>query len=675
MSPVYFRIKKNDSFSFSFFSSNSFEVLGYSSEELLQSNNLFWDLVLSDDKSKILNSITNKQPPFQEYFSYMKNPNAPISFTFEVNQGSSEQSEYMEGFIIANGSGSHTIPSLDSKSDFNEKNFKSILQHLPDLVLRLNSELKCVFVNFSSTSMVNTFSSDLLGKHLDEFILDLPLREIFKENLNFSLTSGEIRDLDFQISKSENKSFYRARIVPESADDKINVSCIIIISDITKSKLAAQTLQFTADHDFLTGLKNREYFLKYTQNVINNCSLNQLKCAVILFDVDKFQEINDALGHMIGDELLKTVADLLRKYMTTENALARYGGDEFAVVIRADKELGNFLDVFPLLMQISDLFSKPVTVVDNQIYTSISMGISIYPDDGGDPDTLLQNADRALYFSKQKEYNSFTFYKSEMDMQTTIKRNIVHSLRRAIENNEFTLVYQPKIDLRTGKVSGAEALIRWNNEGTWVSPMDFIPAAEESGLIIPIGKWVLEEAARDTKYIHEKGFENFRMSVNISAKQFHVPGIGKFIIDLLTLNDISPEMFEVEITEGVAMKNVNLSEIILRELDSKGVKISIDDFGTGHSSLAYLKKFPIDILKIDKTFIKDIPHDKESCAIVNAVLSMSHELDIEVVAEGVEVIEQLNFLQMGGCEYIQGYYFSKPVPLNLLETFLGKYNK
>jgi EAL domain-containing protein (putative c-di-GMP-specific phosphodiesterase class I) len=262
-----------------------------------------------------------------------------------------------------------------------------------------------------------------------------------------------------------------------------------------------------------------------------------------------------------------------------------------------------------------------------------------------------------------------------MDMQTTIKRNIVHSLRRAIENNEFTLVYQPKIDLRTGKVSGAEALIRWNNEGTWVSPMDFIPAAEESGLIIPIGKWVLEEAARDTKYIHDKGFENFRMSVNISAKQFHVPGIGKFIIDLLTLNGISPEMFEVEITEGVAMKNVNLSEIILRELDSKGVKISIDDFGTGHSSLAYLKKFPIDILKIDKTFIKDIPHDKESCAIVNAVLSMSHELDIEVVAEGVEGIEQLNFLQMGGCEYIQGYYFSKPVPLNLLETFLGKYNK
>ena len=675
MSPVYFRIKKNDSLSFSFFSSNSFEVLGYSSEELLQSNTLFWDLVLSEDKSKILNSIKNKQPPFQEYFSYLKNPNAPISFVFEVNQGSAEEREYMEGFLIANGSGSHTIPSLDSKSDFNEKNFKSILQHLPDLVLRLNSDLKCVFVNLSSTSMVNTFSSDLLGKHIDEFILDLPLREIFKENLNFSLTSGEIRDLDFQISKSENVSFYRARIVPESADDKINVSCIIIISDITKSKLAEQTLQFTADHDFLTGLKNREYFLKYTQNVINNCILNQSKCAVILFDVDKFQEINDALGHMIGDELLKTVADLLRKYMTTENALARYGGDEFAVVIKSDKELGNFLDVFPLLMQISDLFSKPVTVVDNQIYTSISMGISIYPDDGGDPDTLLQNADRALYFSKQKEYNSFTFYKSEMDMQTTIKRNIVHSLRRAIENNEFTLVYQPKIDLRTGKVSGAEALIRWNNEGTWVSPMDFIPAAEESGLIIPIGKWVLEEAARDTKYIHDKGFENFRMSVNISAKQFHVPGIGKFIIDLLTLNGISPEMFEVEITEGVAMKNVNLSEIILRELDSKGVKISIDDFGTGHSSLAYLKKFPIDILKIDKTFIKDIPHDKESCAIVNAVLSMSHELDIEVVAEGVEVIEQLNFLQMGGCEYIQGYYFSKPVPLNLLETFLGKYNK
>jgi diguanylate cyclase (GGDEF)-like protein len=390
--------------------------------------------------------------------------------------------------------------------------------------------------------------------------------------------------------------------------------------------------------------------------------------------VDKFQEINDALGHMIGDELLKTVGNILSEFMKPENCLSRYGGDEFSVIIKSDPSQGNFLDIFPLLMEISELFSKPVTVMDNQIYTSISMGVSIYPDDGEDPSTLVQNADRAMYYSKQKEYNSFTFYKSEMNKQTSVKRDIVHSLRRAIENNEFTLVYQPKIDLRNGKVSGAEALIRWNSNGTWISPMDFIPAAEESGLIIPIGKWVLERAARDTKYIHDRGYHNFRMSVNISARQFHVPGIGKFILDLLTLNDLSPDMFEVEITEGVAMKNVNLSEIILRELDSRGVKISIDDFGTGHSSLAYLKKFPIDILKIDKTFIKDIPHDKESCAIVNAVLSMSHELDIEVVAEGVEENDQLEFLRNGGCEYIQGFYYSKPVPLNTLEIFLEKHN-
>ncbi len=671
MLPVYFRIQKNDINSFLFLSSNSLEELGISEEDLIRNGNLFWDMIPLEQKARLQKVLRTNQPQMEEKISLLKLPNTLVPYTINIQQRSDEiDNDYLEGFLIRNSADASSFSNID----FQEKNYKSILQHLPDLVIRINNNLHCVFVNYSTLAMDPLFSSEILDKHIDEFIIDSPLLEILKGKIKQCLTSGEIKDIDYQHKIAESISYYRIKIIPESENQIINNSCILIISDNTKSKLAEQTLQFTADHDSLTGLKNREFFLNHTQLIMQNCSRNQLKCAVILFDVDKFQEINDALGHMIGDELLKTVAHLLSKFMKPENALARYGGDEFAVVIQADKESGNFLDVFPLLMEISDLFSKPVTVLDNQIYTSISMGISIYPDDGGDPDTLLQNADRALYFSKQKEYNSFTFYKSEMDMQTNLKRNIVHSLRRAIENSEFTLVYQPKIDLRTGKVSGAEALIRWNNEGTWISPMDFIPAAEESGLIIPIGKWVLEEAARDTKYIHDKGYKNFRTSVNISAKQFHVPGIGKFIIDLLALHDISPEMFEVEITEGVAMKNVNLSEIILRELDSKGVKISIDDFGTGHSSLAYLKKFPIDILKIDKTFIKDIPHDKESCAIVNAVLSMSHELDIEVVAEGVEEKEQLEFLRLGGCEYIQGYYYSKPMPLYHLEAFLEKFN-
>lgn len=671
MLPIYFRIHKNDVNSFLFLSSNSLDELGFSEEELIRNGNLFWDMIPLEQRFRFQKILKTNHPQIEEKFTLTKDTNSLVSYTLNILQVSDKiENEYLEGFLIRNPLETSNFSNID----FQEKNYKSILQHLPDLVIRINTNLHCVFVNYSTLATDPLFSSEIFGKYIEEFVKESSLLEILKENIEQCLTSGEIKDIDYQSKNAKNLAYYRIKIIPESENQRTNDSCILIISDNTKSKLAEQTLQFTADHDSLTGLKNREFFLKHTQLVMQNCSRNQLKCAVILFDVDKFQEINDALGHMIGDELLKTVAHLLSKFMKPENALARYGGDEFAVVVQADKESGNFLDVFPLLMEISDLFSKPVTVLDNQIYTSISMGISIYPDDGGDPDSLLQNADRALYFSKQKEYNSFTFYKSEMDMQTNIKRNIVHSLRRAIENTEFTLVYQPKIDLRTGKVSGAEALIRWNNEGTWISPMDFIPAAEESGLIIPIGKWVLEEAARDTKYIHDRGYKNFRTSVNISAKQFHVPGIGKFIIDLLALHDISPEMFEVEITEGVAMKNVNLSEIILRDLDSKGVKISIDDFGTGHSSLAYLKKFPIDILKIDKTFIKDIPHDKESCAIVNAVLSMSHELDIEVVAEGVEEKEQLEFLRVGGCEYIQGYYFSKPLPLNQLEVFLEKLN-
>ena len=801
MPPVYFRIKRNENLEFSFLSSNTFEILGYKSNDLLENGKLFWESIFPEDRSRIIKSILVDSPKnIRENFLFLKNQNTqvplvmhgnfvdekgelfegfletlnnfePYSYKYSafnvdgfpqlvliydsrLNQivfinnnlkkvwGKSEEdllskdltafvelihpeeksvffqkiqssiSQYRSSQLFQAGVIKQDIkiqnnqetyknyrtsfnPYLESSEigsdkfifffydisdinnenpNWNEKNYKSILQNLPDLVLRFDAQLKCIFINTYENYEDTLFTEEVIGKSIDEFNLNTDVIREFKNNLAQSIALGEIREIEFQI-RSKIMKYYKVRFVPEIGENKSYNSCITILSDITNTKLAEQTLKFAADHDSLTGLKNREFFLQETEKTIQLCKQTDSKCAIVLFDVDKFQEINDALGHMIGDELLKTVGNILSEFMKPENCLSRYGGDEFSVIIKSDPSLGNFLDIFPVLMEISELFSKPVTVMDNQIYTSISMGVSIYPDDGEDPSTLVQNADRAMYYSKQKEYNSFTFYKSEMNKQTSVKRDIVHSLRRAIENNEFTLVYQPKIDLRNGKVSGAEALIRWNSNGTWISPMDFIPAAEESGLIIPIGKWVLERAACDTKYLHDRGYHNFRMSVNISARQFHVPGIGKFILDLLTLNDLSPDMFEVEITEGVAMKNVNLSEIILRELDSRGVKISIDDFGTGHSSLAYLKKFPIDILKIDKTFIKDIPHDKESCAIVNAVLSMSHELDIEVVAEGVEENDQLEFLRNGGCEYIQGFYYSKPVPLNTLEIFLEKYNQ
>lgn len=659
MVPIYFRIT-DDYPSFHLVSSNVEELIGLSEKQLLENSNHFWDKIDFSEKELIFNHLSaNQKSQLQTKIHFKKSLSEVLILIFEAKPVLLQSEKfYWEGFIRT------TDLEINSRSD---RNYRGILNNLPDVVFELDSEHKIIYKNNASLENYKLETKQVLGKNIFDLDFIVSEKRIIQKQIELSLEKKEIREIVFQDSF---ESYLRIRIVPEEGGN----TCLLIITDITKNKLAEATLQFAADHDSLTGLKNREYFLNVANEAIEECKNTNSKFAVILFDVDRFQEINDSLGHMIGDELLKTVGKILGLSLKPETSLSRYGGDEFSAIIRSDQSSGNFLDVFPVLMEISEIFSRPVNVLDNQIYTSISMGISIYPDDGEDPATLLQNADRALYYSKQKEYNSFTFYKPEMNRQTSIKRDIVHSLRKAIEKNEFILYYQPKIDLRTGRVSGAEALIRWNSDGTWISPMDFIPVAEESGLIIPIGKWVMERAAVDTKYLHTKGFTDFRMSVNISAKQFHVPGFGKFIIDLLALNDLSPEMFEVEITEGVAMKNVNLSEVILRDLDSRGVKISIDDFGTGHSSLAYLKKFPIDILKIDKTFIKDIPHDKESCAIVNAVLSMSHELDIEVVAEGVEENEQLEFLRNGGCEYIQGYYYSKPVPLNILENFLEKYN-
>ena len=670
MPPVYFRFKNDDSLAFSFISTNSKMILGYSEEEILENNQLFWNSIPIEERYLLNKFLLSPGADTIFVFSYTKPDTYKSQFRIELISDTFKlDGNSIEGYLYELG---EDAKSKEEKSSDLDKSYTNILQNFPDLVVKVNDKNKIIFLNTIQASPDSLFSDEIIGQSINDLSLHPEIIKNIKENIEISSKQDVVRELEFHHKKS-TLLYYKLRIVPEIT--KESKAFILIFSDITKSKLAEQTLKFAADHDSLTSLKNREYFLRVARDTIQECIKSNSKCAIVLFDVDRFQEINDSLGHMIGDELLKTVARILSEFMRPENALSRYGGDEFSAIIKSEKESGNFIDVFPILMEISEFFSKPVNVLDNQIYTSISMGIAIYPDDGDEPSLLLQNADRALYYSKQKEYNSFTFYKSDMNKQTSIKRDIVHSLRKAIEDNEFTLYYQPKIDLRSGKVSGAEALIRWNNNGNWISPMDFIPVAEESGLIIPIGKWVLEKAARDTKYIHLKGYNNFRTSVNISAKQFHVPGFGKFIIDLLSLNDLSPDMFEVEITEGVAMKNVNLSEIILRELDSRGIKISIDDFGTGHSSLAYLKKFPIDILKIDKTFIKDIPHDKESCAIVNAVLSMSHELDIEVVAEGVEENDQLEFLRNGGCEYIQGYYYSKPVPLPTLEIFLEKYNR
>lgn len=657
MTSVYFRIHTQKFPSFQLVSSSVNSVFGISEKEFLENGNLFWQNLGQEDKEIIFSKFLNSHPQrFSINFHYNRIDSTIQSFILEAEPTQTDRDTFWEGFL-------HTIEAKPKV----ERNYRGILENLPDMVFEIDSMQKIIYANSTSLKLQNLQEKDILNTYITELKFLAPENKKIEKYIHNSIENLEIRELIFQ---DNYNSYLRIRIVPEENGN----TCLLIITDITKNKQAEETLLFAADHDSLTGLKNREFFLRAAHDAIATNKNSDYKFAIILFDVDRFQEINDSLGHMIGDELLKTVGNILNQFMQPENSLSRYGGDEFSAIVHSKAENSNVLDVFSTLMEISEIFSRPVTVLDNQIYTSISMGIAIYPDDGETPAILLQNADRALYYSKQKEYNSFTFYKPEMNRQTSIKRDIVHSLRRAIEKNEFILYYQPKIDLRNSRVSGAEALIRWNNNGNWISPMDFIPVAEESGLIIPIGKWVMERATADTKYLHTKGYDTFRMSVNISAKQFHVPGFGKFIIDLLALNSLSPEMFEVEITEGVAMKNVNLSEVILRDLDSKGIKISIDDFGTGHSSLAYLKKFPIDILKIDKTFIKDIPHDKESCAIVNAVLSMSHELDIEVVAEGVEENAQLEFLKNGGCEYIQGYYYSKPVPLNTLETFLEKYN-
>ena len=443
------------------------------------------------------------------------------------------------------------------------------------------------------------------------------------------------------------------------------------IQDVTESKQVEERIRNLAYFDGLTQLPNRHYFIENVAKALHLAKRHGRVLGVLSMDLDQFKRINDTLGHSVGDKLLQSVAERLRDGIRAQDTLAlgdsdpalglaRLGGDEFCILLT---EIRQFHDAARVARRILESLSAPFAIEGNELFVTTSIGIALYPLDGEDPESLIKNADAAMYYAKSQGRNNYQFYGKTMNSRALEKLAMESQLRKAIERTEFELHYQPKLDLRTGRISGAEALIRWRHpELGMVPPIDFIPLAEESGLIVPIGEWVLRAACEQSKLWQRRDCRRCHVAVNISSPHFRHSGLLPMVARILHETGLPPHCVEVEVTESMLMDDMETTLATLHRLKDMGLRLAIDDFGTGYSSLAYLKRFPLDALKVDRSFVKDTPGAADDAAITSAIIAMAHSLKLEVVAEGVETEAQLEFLRNRDCEYAQGYLISRPVP-------------
>jgi diguanylate cyclase (GGDEF)-like protein len=438
--------------------------------------------------------------------------------------------------------------------------------------------------------------------------------------------------------------------------DGKTTGAVVVFRDVSAAQTMALKMAHSARHDFLTSLPNRMVVEDRISLAVILASRQQRKLALLFLDLDGFKHINDSLGHAIGDKLLRSVAERLVKCVRDSDTVGRLGGDEFVVFLsELDLAESGAICAQKILAAIMARHS----IDGHDLHVTTSIGISVYPDDGLDAETLIKNADIAMYQAKENGRQSYRFFKGEMNVRAVERQSIEEDLRRALERNEFSLHYQPKVNMTTGKVTGAEALLRWTHpvRGS-VSPVEFIPIAEACGLILPIGRWVLHEACRQAQIWLRDGLPPIRIAVNTSSMEFRAENYLEDVLSIIESTGILPGSVELELTESVLMKHMDSTKSVLNALRERGVHLAVDDFGTGYSSLSYLKKFPIDTLKIDQSFVRQIDTDHDEATIVTAIIAMGRSLGMRVVAEGVETEEELLFLKAHECDEAQGYYFS-----------------
>ena len=548
----------------------------------------------------------------------------------------------------------------------NEERFRTLTASSPIGVFQTDADGQFTYVNARWREITNIY--DILLTQ-EAWVKTLHPEERFQvlNGWQESISKGEEFRMEYRLLRDDGQDvnvICNAKPLYNSNDE---ISGYLgSLSDISELKSVQSQLEQLALYDPLTKLANRHLFRNRLEKAIKNASRDNTRLAVLFLDIDHFKKINDTMGHDQGDELLKAIAHRLRFCTRSGDTVARMGGDEFTILI---PEIAHAQEADAIARKVLDVLKVPIRLTGIEVIITTSIGITIGLNDAQDASTLLKNADLAMYRAKSQGRDNYQFFCKEMNMELTRQLAVEAEIRRAIDQEEFELYYQPKIELSSGELIGFEALIRWNHpDQGLVSPAEFIPVAEDSGLILQLGEWVLKTACEQIKEFTSRGIlkPNGRIAVNISPRQFHDANLGSVIKEFIQSSGIESHQLEIEITESLLMDNMDATINTLNSLKKLGVILAIDDFGTGYSSLNYLKRLPIHVLKVDRSFVTDIPADKDDMEITAAVIAMAHKLGLKVVAEGVELASQAEFLRENKCDYVQGFYFGEPMSVKRL---------
>jgi diguanylate cyclase (GGDEF)-like protein/PAS domain S-box-containing protein len=549
---------------------------------------------------------------------------------------------------------------------FSEKERAQVtLNSIGDAVLCTDNLGNVTYLNIVAEKMTGWMRDQASGRPLVEVfhIVDGHTREPARNPMDMAVAQNKTVGLTpncILIRRDGHESAIEDSASPIHDRDGHGAGAVIVFRDVSATRSMSLQMAHSAEHDFLTGLPNRMLLNDRVNQAIASAARHDKNVALLFLDLDGFKHINDSLGHAVGDKLLQSIGKRLVDCVRIADTVSRQGGDEFVVLL---SEVDFAEDAAILARRLLRAVAEAHPINNHDLHITTSIGVSVYPHDGLDAETLIKNADTAMYQAKENGRQSYQFFKSGMNVRAVERQSIEESLRRALERHEFSLHYQPKVNLSTGEITGAEALIRWTHPVRGlVSPSQFIPVAEDCGMILPIGIWVLHEACRQAREWLDEGLSLGTIAVNISAMQFRSDQFVNDVFAILAETGLDPRSLELELTESVLIRRAESASSVLQSLRARGVQIAVDDFGTGYSSLSYLTKFPIDALKIDQSFVRQITTAPDDTTIVTAVIGMGRSLKLRVIAEGVETQQELAFLQAHNCEEAQGYYFSRPIP-------------
>ncbi len=669
---MIYRCRVDADWTMEYVSDGCHKLTGYRPEELMLNRRISYErLTLPDDRervARVIRSAVESGLPFDVEYR-IRRADGYLCWVLERGvgvRGEDGRIDRIEGYI----QDISERMAVDEMLREAVRRYESLFEHATEGIFQTTPDGHYLSANPALARIYGHASPEDLIAHLRDIQRQLyvqPARRL--EFVRLMQTQGGVRNFESQVYRRDGSIIWiseNARAV-KNADGSVQFYEGTVV-DITERKQHEAALEYQANHDSLTGLPNRSLLRDRIEQAIAKAQRDRKQVAVVFVDLDHFKLINDSLGHHVGDRLLLEVAARLTTCVRSNDSVARQGGDEFVLVLTEQHDDDEILAVVSRLL---DAISQPWVDNGQEYGLSCSIGVSCYPRDGQDPDALLRCADAAMYQAKASGRSTYHFYTPELNEAISERLELENSLRHALERDEFRVYYQPRIDIASGRIVGAEALIRWDCPGKGIVPPDsFISIAEETGLIIPVGQWILREACRQNSAWRRAGLPPIAVSVNLSPIQFRHTGLVQSVADALAEAALDPASLELEVTESFVMHDAERINVAMQSLKSLGVDIAVDDFGTGYSSLSYLKRFPVDRLKVDKSFVRDIDSDPDDAAIVRAIITLGHALGLRVVAEGVETRAHLDYLRRHDCDEVQGYYFSRPVPAQHMEQLL-----